>query len=123
MARSIRRQAERSRAQASGAPASAAEGAGRWTGGSDSIKSAPRWRPSRSRTPVAQLCGAAALRAVHHERLDRGADGYHVFTTFEGAFILARATDDPTCLRSQLVHLRRHLQLLIGVAERPVRGD
>lgn len=40
----------------------------------------------------------------------------HVFTTFEGAFILARATDDPTHVRAQLSHLRRYLELLLGVA-------
>lgn len=37
----------------------------------------------------------------------------HVFTTFEGAFILARATDDPTHVRAQLGHLRRYLELLL----------
>lgn len=44
--------------------------------------------------------------------LDSLAD--QVFTTFEGAFILARATDDPTHVRAQLGHLRRYLELLVG---------
>ena len=35
-----------------------------------------------------------------------------VFTTFEGGFILARAMDDPSHLRSQLTHLRHYLELL-----------
>ena len=40
----------------------------------------------------------------------------HVFTTFEGAFILARATADPTHVRAQLGHLRRYLELLLNRA-------
>ena len=42
----------------------------------------------------------------------------HVFTTFEGAFILARATDDASHVRAQLGHLRRYLELLLGVGAR-----
>lgn len=52
--------------------------------------------------------------------LDSLAD--HVFTTFEGAFILARATGDPTHVRSQLGHLRRYLQLLLDPAHDAGRG-
>lgn len=37
-----------------------------------------------------------------------------VFATFEGGFVLARATGDPTKLRSQLRHLRTYLTLLLG---------
>jgi TetR/AcrR family transcriptional regulator, transcriptional repressor for nem operon len=40
----------------------------------------------------------------------------HVFTTFEGAFILARATGDTGHVRAQLGHLRRYLELLLGTA-------
>jgi TetR/AcrR family transcriptional repressor of nem operon len=36
-----------------------------------------------------------------------------VFTTLEGGFILARATDDPLKLRDQLRHLRTYLTLLL----------
>lgn len=36
-----------------------------------------------------------------------------VFTTFEGGFILARATNDPSHLRRQLSQLRHYLELLI----------
>ncbi len=43
--------------------------------------------------------------------LDALAD--HVFTTFEGAFILARATDEPAHVRAQLGQLRRYLELLL----------
>jgi TetR/AcrR family transcriptional regulator, transcriptional repressor for nem operon len=38
-----------------------------------------------------------------------------VFSTFEGGFILARATGDPAHLRRQLGHLRRYLELLFEV--------
>lgn len=37
----------------------------------------------------------------------------HVFTTFEGAFILARATGDHRHVRSQLGQLRRYMELLL----------
>lgn len=39
----------------------------------------------------------------------------HVFTVFEGAFILARACDDADRVRAQLTHLRRYFELLLGV--------
>ena len=38
----------------------------------------------------------------------------HVFTTFEGGFILARAMHDHNHLRAQLAHLRHYLELLFG---------
>lgn len=37
-----------------------------------------------------------------------------VFTIFEGAFILARATGESDRVRTQLVHLRHYLELLFG---------
>lgn len=40
-----------------------------------------------------------------------------VFTVFEGAFILARATGEPDHVRAQLAHLRRYLELLLGVRD------
>lgn len=43
-----------------------------------------------------------------------------VFTVFEGAFLLARALDEPRSLRHQLAHLRHYLELLFGL---PVTGD
>ncbi len=43
-----------------------------------------------------------------------------VFTVFEGAFILARATGEADHVRAQLTHLRRYVELLLGVA--PVGG-
>lgn len=41
-----------------------------------------------------------------------------LFTTFEGAFILARATGDASHVRRQLGHLRRYLELLLDVPTR-----
>ncbi len=41
-----------------------------------------------------------------------------VFTVFEGAFILARATGDPDHVRAQLAHLRHYLELLLDVPSR-----
>ena len=47
--------------------------------------------------------------------LDRASLADQVFTTFEGAFILARATDDSSHVRAQLAHLRRYFALLLDV--------
>lgn len=41
------------------------------------------------------------------------------FTTFEGGFLLGQALDDPGRLRRQLAHLRRYLELLLDVGDRP----
>jgi TetR/AcrR family transcriptional regulator, transcriptional repressor for nem operon len=40
----------------------------------------------------------------------------HVFTVFEGGFILTRAMDEPTHLPAQLAHVRQYLQLLFGLS-------
>ena len=40
----------------------------------------------------------------------------HVFTVFEGGFILARAMDEPAHLPAQLAHVRHYLQLLFGLS-------
>ena len=40
----------------------------------------------------------------------------HVFTVFEGGFILTRAMDEPTHLPAQLAHVRHYLQLLFGLS-------
>lgn len=42
----------------------------------------------------------------------------HVFTVFEGGFILSRAMDDPARLPAQLAHVRHYLELLFP----PARG-
>jgi TetR/AcrR family transcriptional repressor of nem operon len=53
--------------------------------------------------------------------VDLGSLADHVFTTFEGSFILARATGDPTHVRAQLGQLRRYLELLVGSAVKDER--
>jgi TetR/AcrR family transcriptional regulator, transcriptional repressor for nem operon len=39
----------------------------------------------------------------------------HVFTVFEGGFILTRAMNEPAHLPAQLAHVRHYLQLLFGL--------
>ena len=57
---------------------------------------------------------AAATRpTLRTVDLDALAD--HWFTTFEGAFLLAQALGDHSCMRRQLAHLRHYLELLLGV--------
>jgi TetR/AcrR family transcriptional repressor of nem operon len=41
-----------------------------------------------------------------------------VFTVFEGAFILARASGDPSRVGAQLTHLRRYVELLLTCSEK-----
>ncbi len=54
----------------------------------------------------------AAKRHPRLRELDLTALADQVFTVFEGAFLLARATGDPTAVRRQLAHLRRYVELL-----------
>ena len=57
---------------------------------------------------------AAATRpAMQH--LDLAALADHWFTTFEGSFLLAQATDDNSSMRRQLAHLRHYLELLFAL--------
>ncbi len=42
-----------------------------------------------------------------------------MFTVFEGAFILARASGDPADVRRQLGHYRRYLELVLQLPARP----
>src|SRR5688572_9900022 len=74
------------------------------------VEAIDHWR-SRIRAKLAEA--AEGARLPPDVDLDSLAD--QVFTTFEGAFILARATDDPRHVRAQLAHLRRYLGLLLGV--------
>lgn len=52
-------------------------------------------------------------------RVDLPSLADQVTTIFEGAFILARATEQPGYLRSQLSHLRHYLELLFGLVDAP----
>lgn len=51
--------------------------------------------------------------------VDLAAVADHVFTVFEGGFILARATGDRRHLRTQLTQLRTYLALLFSVPPAP----
>ena len=56
----------------------------------------------------------AATDRPHLTDIDLPSLADQAFTTFEGAFLLARALDDPACVRGQLAHLRRYFELLLG---------
>jgi TetR/AcrR family transcriptional regulator, transcriptional repressor for nem operon len=58
---------------------------------------------------------AAAVLHPPHAPVDLRALADHVVATFEGAFVLTRALDDPSVMRSQLELVRRHVALLFGV--------
>ena len=58
----------------------------------------------------------ASASRPHLADIDLPSLADQVFTTFEGAFLLARALDDAACLRRQLTHLRRYFELLLRAA-------
>lgn len=66
----------------------------------------------------------AAARRPPAVTVDLASLADQLFTIFEGAFLLARALDDRDCVRRQLVHLRRYVELLFGLppAEQPPRA-
>lgn len=59
---------------------------------------------------------AAADRHPPAADVDLAALADHVFTTFEGAFLLTRTMSDPGIMRRQLGLLRQYVALLFGVA-------
>lgn len=67
---------------------------------------------------VDKLSAAASTRTLPPD-LDLPSLADAVYSTFEGGFVLARATGDPTMLRDQLAHLRRYYQLVLGVSAIP----
>lgn len=69
------------------------------------------------RAPLADLLREAT---AGRGDLDCEALADHLFVTFEGAFVLARATGDPGVMRAQLATLRRLLEALLVVS--PVRS-
>ncbi len=71
------------------------------------------------RTRLAQKLVAASLTRPGLTTIDLDALADHVFVTFEGAFILARATADPSAMRSQLRILRELLHALLGQPQPP----
>lgn len=75
------------------------------------VEAIEHWRHA-----ITERLTRAAGRLPDDVDLDALAD--HVFTTFEGAFILARATGDSRHVQAQLAQLRRYLELLLGVTAR-----
>ncbi len=67
------------------------------------------------RERLAEKLRAAAEARPPRAFLDLDALADHVFTTFEGAFVLARATGDPDVMRRQLELVRRYVALLFDV--------
>ncbi len=64
---------------------------------------------------------AAKLRAaaeLHPPRADVDLDALadHLLATFEGAFVLTRAMDDPDIMRRQLALVRTYVALLLGLS-------
>jgi TetR/AcrR family transcriptional repressor of nem operon len=64
---------------------------------------------------LAEKLRAAAALHPPTASVDLDALADHLNTTFEGAFILARALDDPTFMRRQLALVRGYVALLFGV--------
>ena len=67
------------------------------------------------RAAIAEKLAAAAARGSLREEIDLDDLADHVFVTFEGAFILARALGDTSRMRAQLRILRQTLETLLGV--------
>ena len=67
------------------------------------------------RNRILEKLELAAETRPHLAEVDLASLADMVFSTFEGGFILARATDEPDHLRRQLAHLRRYLELLLDV--------
>ncbi|MGI9540406.1 MAG: TetR/AcrR family transcriptional regulator [Miltoncostaeaceae bacterium] len=68
-----------------------------------------------------KIAAAAELRPLSVD-VDPDDLADHVFVTFEGAFILARATSDTSHMRTQLRVLRQSLESLLGVASEVPSG-
>jgi TetR/AcrR family transcriptional regulator, transcriptional repressor for nem operon len=67
------------------------------------------------RTGLADLLGKAFAARPPRVPLDPAALADHVFVTFEGAFVLCRATGDPSHMKAQLGALRALVETALGV--------
>ncbi len=88
------------------------------------VKTIDAWRERI----LTKLTAAAATRDLPAD-LDLVSMADAVYSAFEGGFILARATGEPTMLRDQLTHLRRYYELVLaltpstGLATPVIEGD
>lgn len=73
------------------------------------------------RRAIADLLGAVTHAGATRDCLDALAD--HVFVTFEGAFLLCRATGEPAHMRRQLAALRRLIGHWAATWEHPPPGS
>jgi TetR/AcrR family transcriptional regulator, transcriptional repressor for nem operon len=48
---------------------------------------------------------------------------YHIQAVLQGAFILAKAKSDPAIARASVIHLKRYVELVFGLASQPAAGD
>jgi TetR/AcrR family transcriptional repressor of nem operon len=69
------------------------------------------------RERLADKLRQAAERHPPREPVDFNALADHVFTTFEGAFMLTRAMGEPDLMRRQLELVRRYVALLFGIRD------
>lgn len=67
------------------------------------------------RSRILEKLDAAARTRPRLAEIDLASLADQVFTIFEGAFILARATDQPEHMRKQLRHVRRYFALLLDI--------
>lgn len=74
------------------------------------VESIEAWRAA-----IAEKLAAAAARGSIGREVDFDDLADHVFVTFEGAFILARAESDTSRMRAQLRILRQTLEALLGL--------
>ena len=66
---------------------------------------------------MVELCGPA-FDERRSPRIDIDPDALadHLYTTFEGGFILSRTLSDPSAMRSQLRVYRQLLEALLGLS-------
>jgi TetR/AcrR family transcriptional regulator, transcriptional repressor for nem operon len=55
----------------------------------------------------------------HGARVDALSLAYHVQAVLQGAFILAKAQNDPARARDSVAHLKRYVSMLFGKADQP----
>ena len=70
--------------------------------------------PRRGAAALTELLAAAVAARSPDLDVDVAALADHLYTTFEGAFILCRSLGDPSAMRAQLKVFRQLLEALLG---------